>query len=209
MVTSNAKRRKQERTELTRNKLLDAAIRLFSEQGFDGLSIRDLEKAAEVQRGLLVYHFEDKETLWKAAADRTFSIMSEEVGVRAEILKDLSEYEQIATMIRFYVRFSARHPELSRLLSQEGRQQSWRIQYLVDNHVGKSIELLEKPVRNTLGLSKEEFMHWHYMLVGAAATIFSHSPECQILFDVDSRQEEIVNVHAEMMVKMLMGRFTR
>ena len=45
------RRRTQERTEATRNKLLDAAALLFTEQGFEGVSIRDLENEAEVQRG--------------------------------------------------------------------------------------------------------------------------------------------------------------
>ncbi|MEP5766686.1 MAG: TetR family transcriptional regulator [Halieaceae bacterium] len=209
MSTKITKRRTQERTEQTRTKLLDAAVHLFSEQGFEGISIRDLEKAASVQRGLLAYHFEDKETLWKAAADRTFGLMSDEVDARVDILRDLSEQERIAAMIRFYVRFSARHPELSRLLSQEGRQDSWRIQYLVEHHVSRITAALEKPVRAALNLNREEFTHWFYMLVGAASTIFSHSPECQILFGVDSRQEKIVSAHADMLVTMLMEPFSK
>ncbi len=209
MSTNIRKRRTQERTEITRNKLLDAATKLFSEQGFDGISIRDLEKAADVQRGLLTYHFGDKESLWKVAADRTFGTMNEEVNARADILKDLSSYERIATMIRFYVRYSARHPEFSRLLSQEGRQDSWRIRYLAENHVSKITRSLESPVRKELGLDKTEFMHWFYMLAGAAATIFSHSPECQLLYGVDSREEVVVDAHADMMVKMLMEPFKK
>ena len=209
MSTNLRKRRTQERTEVTRNKLLDAAARLFSEQGFDGISIRDLEKAADVQRGLLAYHFGDKETLWKTAADRTFGVMREQVNARTDILKDLSKSERIATMIRFYVRFSASHPEFSRLLSQEGRQDSWRIRYLAENHVSGITRSLEGPVREELGLDKTEFMHWFYMLAGAAATIFSHSPECQLLYGVDSREDAVVTAHADMMVKMLMEPFKK
>ena len=205
MSTKIVKRRTQERTELTRNKLLDAGTRLFTEQGFEGISIRDLENASGVQRGLLAYHFTDKETLWKAVADRTFGLMRDEVDARLEILRDLSKTERLAATIRFYVRFSARHPELSRLLSQEGRQDSWRIRYLIDNHIKATTESLEGPVRDSLGLDKQGFMHWHYMLVGASSTIFSHAPECQLLFGVDSQQAAIVDAHADLMVKLLMG----
>jgi AcrR family transcriptional regulator len=205
MSTKIVKRRTQERTEVTRNKLLDAGTRLFSEQGFEGISIRDLEKASGVQRGLLAYHFTDKETLWKAVADRTFGLMRDEVNARSEILRDLSERERLAATIRFYVRFSARHPELSRLLSQEGRQDSWRIRYLVDNHIRVITESLEGPVREALGLDEQGFMHWHYMLAGASSTIFSHAPECQLLFGVDPQQEVFVNAHADLMVNMLIG----
>ena len=139
MSTKIKSRRTQERTELTRRKLLDAAIKIFSEQGFDGVSVRELETAADVQRGLLAYHFQDKEGLWQAAADRTFSQLNEEVQQRVEIMRDLAARDRIAMLIRFYVRFSARHPEFSRLLTQEARQHSWRIEYLVDHYINNIV----------------------------------------------------------------------
>ena len=64
-TAKSSHRRTQERTEATRNKLLEAAAVLFTEHGFEGVTIRDLENAADVQRGLLSYHFGDKETLTK------------------------------------------------------------------------------------------------------------------------------------------------
>lgn len=204
-TTAKPKRRTQERTEITRAKLLEAATVLFSEQGYDGISVRDIENAAGVQRGLLVYHFEGKETLWKAVADTTFGLMQAEISPRLEILKDLSARERIAFIVRFYVRFSAKHPELSRLMSQEGRQESWRIHYLVDHHILPTTEALKGPVTEALGLDDRAYLHWYYMMVGASSTIFSHAPECQALFGVDSRDQDIVDTHADLLVEMLLG----
>ncbi|MDE0929269.1 MAG: helix-turn-helix domain containing protein, partial [Halioglobus sp.] len=53
-------RRVQERAEITRAKLIKAGTVMFSERGFDGVSVRDLENAAGVKRNLLAYHFDDK-----------------------------------------------------------------------------------------------------------------------------------------------------
>ena len=198
-------RRQQERTETTRRKLLDAAIKIFSEQGFDGVSVRDLETAAGVQRGLLAYHFDDKESLWKAAADRTFTALNEEVQQRVEIMRDLVPRERIKALIRFYVRFSARHPEFSRLLSQEARQHSWRIEYLVDRYINNIVNALRDTVMEELGLDEIGFIHWYYLLAGGASTIFSHAPECDLLYGVDSLDEAIVEGHADMLARMLMS----
>lgn len=205
MSTKIKSRRTQERTELTRRKLLDAAIKIFSEQGFDGVSVRELETAADVQRGLLAYHFQDKEGLWQAAADRTFSQLNEEVQQRVEIMRDLAARDRIAMLIRFYVRFSARHPEFSRLLTQEARQHSWRIEYLVDHYINNIVNGMRGVVMAELGLNDTQFIHWYYMLAGAASTIFSHAPECALLYDVDSQTEAVVEGHAQMLVQMLMG----
>jgi len=203
--TATKPRRTQERTEVTRNKLLDAASLLFTEHGFEGVSIRDLENEAEVQRGLLVYHFKDKESLWKAMADRTFNLMTEALAPRLEVLADLSPRERVSAIVRFYVRFSSRHPEFPRLLSQEARHHSWRLDYLAEQHLVKNTATLRDPVVQALGLSEQKFMHWYYFMAGASSLIFSHAPECELLFGADPHADDIVEAHADMMVNALLG----
>ena len=199
------KRRTQERAEVTRAKLVDSATRLFSEKGFDGVSVRDIETTAGVQRGLLVYHFGSKEAFWKAVADATFGLLRAEYRERLKILRDLSERERLAFVIRFHVRFYARHPELSRLMSQEAIHDSWRIRYLVEKHIKPSSEALKQAVMRSLGIDEDGFVHWYYIMVSASATIFSFAPECELLFNRDSREEKMVEDHAEMLVSMLLG----
>ena len=121
-------RRTQERAETTRANLIEAGKLLFSERGFDAVSVRDLENAAGVKRNILAYHFDDKDTLWKASADAIFGVMKAEFEQRLTIMKEISGREALAFIVRFYVYFNARHPELSRLMSQEATQHSWRIQ---------------------------------------------------------------------------------
>ena len=107
-------RRIQGRTEVARANLITAGVPLFSEQGFDAVSVRDIEVAAKANRGMLAYHFGDKEQLWKAVADFTFQQIDAQRDMRLDMIKDISDREGLALMIRFYVRFYAEHPELSR-----------------------------------------------------------------------------------------------
>lgn len=48
----------------TREKLLDAAERLFAEDGFDGVPIRDIAAAADVNIAAVNYHFQGKDRLY-------------------------------------------------------------------------------------------------------------------------------------------------
>ena len=48
----------------TKQKILEAAAQLFSEAGYDGTSIRDIAKVAEVNIAAINYHFENKENLY-------------------------------------------------------------------------------------------------------------------------------------------------
>jgi AcrR family transcriptional regulator len=202
---SKRQRRTQERTEITRAKLLEAATRLFTEHGYEGVSIRDIENLADVQRGLVAYHFQDKEGIWKEMADGTFAMLNDQMNPRLELLGDLSAREQIAFIIRFYVRFTSRHPEFARLLSQEARHDSWRLRYIVDQHIGDLARSLREPVQEALGLDGNQFIHWYYLLAGGSSLIFAHSPECELVFGVEPHADAIVDAHAEVMVKALLG----
>lgn len=54
----------------TRSRILDVAEELFSEQGIDRVSIRDITTVAEVNLGAINYHFGSKEDLIAAVLER-------------------------------------------------------------------------------------------------------------------------------------------
>ena len=200
------KRRIQERTEVARASIIAAATPMFAEQGFDAISVRDIEIAAKVKRGMLSYHFESKDSLWMVVADEMFANLVRELDLRLVILKDLPKRESVALLIRFHVRYYSEHPVLSRFVSQEARQDTWRTKYLVTKHKHPSLSLLAKHITESLGLSDREFAHWYYIMISASATIFSFEPECRLLFGFSSYDEGVVEQHAEMIVNMLLGK---
>ncbi|HTV85455.1 MAG TPA: CerR family C-terminal domain-containing protein [Dyella sp.] len=56
------------RGDETRQRIIDAAIQLFGEHGFDGASTRDIAAAAGVNAPALQYYFGNKQGLYKACA---------------------------------------------------------------------------------------------------------------------------------------------
>lgn len=61
--------RQVERSDRSRSQILDAALKLFSTQGYRGTSIRDIAQAARVSTGSLYHQFPDKETIFRALLD--------------------------------------------------------------------------------------------------------------------------------------------
>ena len=62
--------KRQQAGVLTRHRLLDAAEQLFSERGFDGVSMRDIALASGVTLALANYHFGTKDGLFRAVIER-------------------------------------------------------------------------------------------------------------------------------------------
>lgn len=65
-----SRRRQEERTELTRRRLLRAAEAVFIRDGFQAAKIEDIAKAAGYTRGAFYANFQSKEDLFIAVAER-------------------------------------------------------------------------------------------------------------------------------------------
>ncbi|MEO1080249.1 MAG: TetR family transcriptional regulator [Pseudomonadota bacterium] len=197
------KRKTQERSEITRKRLLDVAVRLFSEKAYDAVTLREIETTAGVQRNLASYHFGDKKALWRAAATNIFDELQLFSEPRLELLKDLAPRDRIALMLRTLVRFSSKRPELHRLMLQEGKADSWRLRWLTQNYVKPAKALLKSMVQSDLDLNDREFVFWYYLYIGAGATMYTMAPEVYDVHGIDVTDPDVVEEHANMLVDFL------
>src|SRR5579862_1110324 len=62
----------------TKDKLMDAAEKLFARRGFHGTSLRDITGAAGVDLALVNYHFGSKKQLLSAVVERRGQVLNEE-----------------------------------------------------------------------------------------------------------------------------------
>jgi len=83
--------RRQRDKEQTTQDILAAARRLFSENGLHGTSLRDIETASGVSKGLILHHFETKENLYAAVQELLVQEYTAQMAARREVSKDLLE----------------------------------------------------------------------------------------------------------------------
>lgn len=74
----------------TKDRLLDAAERLFAESGIDAISLRTITAEAGVNLAAVNYHFQSKDALAMAVVERRFG------PINRERLRMLDEYEAAA-----------------------------------------------------------------------------------------------------------------
>lgn len=67
----------EERSEKSRQQILDAALKLFSHRGYGATSVRDIAEEAGLSKGNVYHHFPDKETIFRGLLDRYFQLMSQ------------------------------------------------------------------------------------------------------------------------------------
>jgi len=74
------RRTQKERTESTREALIAAARRLFTERGYENVGTEEIVRAAGVTRGALYHHFGDKASLLDAVYARIEAESTERVA---------------------------------------------------------------------------------------------------------------------------------
>lgn len=77
------RRTNRERSQETREKLIDAARRLFVEKSYAETSTPEIVEAAGVTRGALYHHFADKQALFRAVAQQEAREVAEEIEAKA------------------------------------------------------------------------------------------------------------------------------
>ncbi|MDY6786179.1 MAG: TetR/AcrR family transcriptional regulator [Cyanobacteriota bacterium] len=83
--------------EDTRTRILNAALRLFARQGYDGTTTKDLAAAAGVAEGTLFRHFTNKKAILVEVATQGW------VEILTDLLTELSEmgsYKAVAQVMR-------------------------------------------------------------------------------------------------------------
>ncbi|HTV38567.1 MAG TPA: CerR family C-terminal domain-containing protein [Xanthobacteraceae bacterium] len=101
-------------SEVTRDRIMKAAERLFAERGYDGTSIRAIVSRARVNQAAINYHFEGKDGLYREVLRAAFRGLTEDQLAHAGEASGMSPEEALAAFIRRQLRPLLARDEASR-----------------------------------------------------------------------------------------------
>lgn len=107
-----ADRKLREKTE-RRQAILDAALHLFTEQGFEKVSMRNIADAIEYSPATIYLYFKDKNELLLDLQTQGFGLLGKDL---AAIQTVEHPTEQLRAMGEQLLRFAFQHPELYELM---------------------------------------------------------------------------------------------
>lgn len=186
--------------------ILDAALEAFATHGYDGVSVRMLNRRLGVSHSLIAARFGSKEQLWYAAADRAFEPL-------AATLRDVLDptlpdpVEQLRRAVRAFLLHAARHPELLGLLDMEGRQDTERLAYLYDTHLEPAVAPIARLLDDLVAHRRLQPISLRALafLVGhGGAGPFTHAPLARC-FGAAGAAEQHADLIADLLVRALVN----
>jgi len=170
--------------EESRAAILQAAAREFAEQGIAGARTDAIAREAGVNKALLYYYFEDKETLYGAVLDNAFS------GLKNTVFKvldsDLPPKDKILAYVGAYFDFIASNQLYPRLMQREMMRaregESQHIEKLVKEYIQPIFARVNRVLQE--GIAQGEFRpvkteHFVPSMVAMIVFYFSSAPMMQ------------------------------
>jgi TetR/AcrR family transcriptional regulator len=196
----NAPDRHERQSELTRGRLLEAALTEFSRNGFEGSSTRAIATRAGCHQPQINYHFASKEALWEAAVDYLFADL---LSVIAPVAAIEDAVERFAEGLRLFVGFAARRPELNRIMVAEAMASTSRLAWIVDRHSRAAYEFnisIWRAVRATGRGAPIDERFVHHLVAGAASLLWANAPEAALLDPSFTIDDETIRAHANSLI---------
>ncbi|MEO0420382.1 MAG: TetR family transcriptional regulator [Pseudomonadota bacterium] len=182
-ITTKPKRTRRSAAD-RRAQIILAAKSRFAVAGFEGTTTRQIADDMGVAQSLLLYHFENKDDLWKAVMTQIFEHASLVVREEFEAAEGPDPKSQLMAAIRAFIRMCMEEPDLHRLMTMEGRAHSDRLDWLAETYLkplhDTSVALIaECQERGQVDPGDPTLLY--YTILGIAGTLFSFTPEIGLL----------------------------
>lgn len=130
-------------------RLLDAAIVLFAERGYDAVSTGAVAKKAQLTQSMVHYYFGSKANLWRAAVQHLMRRRGGIVHVHSIQLdlRDVDIGTRLKVLIRRFVQANAADPDLTRILVHEAIARTPRLRWLATRYMRQGYELFNKIIQ--------------------------------------------------------------
>lgn len=124
-------RQTAESAEQSKVAIMEAAATLFTSQGFDATSLRNIASQAGLSHGIIRHHFGSKLEIWVAIAESAFARYADEMlPVISEAFRSDDAFSAFAKVVRSFIRISMHKPELVNLLVREGGVETSRSEFI-------------------------------------------------------------------------------
>ena len=186
-----------------RPKLLEAAIQEFAESGYEGATIAAIARRAKAPQPLVHHHFGSKEELFREVLDVLAA------DFKREVLDADAGQGDLAGILRRFILFTARRPQLARIWAIESARRGPHAKYFTDKHIRPLNERLKPILHAAVAKGHLPAVDETLLLLvaqGLGSYPFLVTEQVRLLFGVDAQSGEFAERYADAVLAVLRTR---
>lgn len=166
--------------------LLDLALDVFADAGYDGASVREVCRRLGVSHNLVHERFGSKERLWLAAVDHGFRALAVTLAEAANAAPP-DPFDRLRAILVRYVEAMAERPALIRIINHEATHPGPRVEHLFRTYLRPAHDVADAALRllEQQGRARRIPAATLHFLVGHGAGGLASLPELAGRFEPD------------------------
>lgn len=207
-LNSKKRGRPQGSSEIDMDHLIENAIKVFANNGFEACTMTEISEAAGISRTSLNYHFGTKEKLWYTIIDFLADKFIKEFNENKKLNIGLDPIPLLKETIRQIVKFNARYPEFMALIFISVNKKDEKAQYIIKRFSIPTFDLT-KDIFKTLRkdgkiklLSKQDQSS---ILLGMTSFIFANSYLIHQVFKTDPFDIAQIDAYIDSVIEVFLN----
>ena len=184
----------------TKSRILTAATRLFARKGKSGVTMEEIATAAQVNKAMVYYYYNDKENLYKEVVKSSLSAIGQQMAGYLQTI-ELDECDTtgiVKHFIRAYFQAVSRNVDFVKIIGSVLTNEPEIIQYFVDQWAKEPLAQMPVTVLKTLesGISNKHLRSINakqvlISIIGMNLFYFIGKPIAEVFLDLDVEDEEL------------------
>lgn len=192
--------------EVPADRLIQAAVSLFAQHGYDAVSTGAIASAAGLTQSMVHYHFGTKAKLWKAAIEHIMHVRGSKFSLNMEDLRDVDALSRLKIMLRRFISANAADPDLTRILIHEGMNDSPRLKWIAKYYMIRGYETFNGAIEAAIAsgavrpLPVREVTN---IIVGACIMTFTLSRLLKEVYGDEPTSAQAVSSYSDTLLEVL------
>ncbi len=165
-ISKSPEERKQE--------IIETALELFQEKGYENTTIQDIAKRMNVAQGLCYRYFKSKKEIFAATSDYYASSFIKHISI--PITDELTTVQKFNLTVKRLFEYGAKHEEFEATFKKEPEISYSRLQNVVSRFVDLMIPIVEKGVEEKIFNCSDIPTTVRFLAFGFANTVHNNMP---------------------------------
>lgn len=197
---------------ITKEKIINAAVKEFSQKGFLGARVDSIANLAEVNKAMIFYYFSSKEKLYGVVLKSILKELFDELRKKGVVKLSLTPEEFVEMFPEIYINFFMKNTEFLKIIGLDMIRDPANFKDKIKDVFGISVKMIPVNLKRVISkwyqkgqISESDPVHFFMNVISLCVFPIIFRPFPEAIFNVDFDDAEFVKKRVESVKNILKG----